>query len=111
MMYFITGFFAQLVPGCTVDCTAEDLQQLVVNVIRFLMEISLVIATLFILWGGFLLLTSGGSPERISSGKKAITAAIIGLVIVLVAFIAINTFITIFTSCSGDWWKFDKLTC
>jgi len=111
MMYFITGFFAQLVPCSGIDCNAKDLQQLVVNVINFLITTSAIIAVLFIIWGGFLLLTSGGSPERISSGKKAITAAIIGFVIVLVAWVAINTFITVFTDCSGDWWKFDSLTC
>lgn len=99
-MYFVTGFFAGIVPDCNpVDCTTEDLLELVVNVINFLITISLVVATLFLVWGGFVFLTSGGSPERISSGKKTITAAIIGIVIVLASVFLINVFLTTFTKC------------
>ena len=107
-MYFITGFFAGLVPGCDpVKCTTDDLLKLVVNVINFLITISLVVATLFLVWGGFVFLTSGGSPERISSGKKTITAAIIGIVIVLASVFLINVFLTTFTKCD---FNFDTIS-
>ena len=115
MNRFVTRYFAELVPlvpDCdpTTTCDANALKQLVINVIVFLRDISIVIAVLFILWGGFLILTSGGSSDRLSRGKKAITAAVIGIVIVLAAWLAVNIFITTFTDCTGDWWDF-RLKC
>lgn len=117
MLKFTTRYFARLVPSdCANDptnfdaCNSADLQQLIINVIVFIRDISIVIAVLFILWGGFLILTSGGSSDRLGKGKKSITAAIVGIVIVLAAWLAINIFITTFTNCGGDWWDF-RLQC
>lgn len=39
-----------------------------------------------LLLGGFMLLTSGGDPAKINSGKSSITAATIGLIIVVSTF-------------------------
>lgn len=44
------------------------------------------IAMGMLIWGGFLLITSGGNPEKVDVGKKAITAAVIGLIIVVSAY-------------------------
>ena len=74
-------------------------------------------AVVFIMWGGLLLLTSGGSigtkdnPGRRAKGKSAITGAVIGIVIILVAMSAINIFLDLFTTCDGDWWNFEPLQC
>ena len=116
MTEFVTRYFAQLVPlvpDCdpTTTCDAIALKQLVINVIQFLINISLLIAVIFVMWGGFLLLTAGSSPDRMSQGKKAITNAVIGIVIVLVAMSAINMFLDLFTTCTGRWWDFQPLSC
>lgn len=117
MAEFVTRYFAQLVPGDCISnptdptvCNAEDLYTLAVNVIVFLRNTSILIVVLFIMWGGFLMLTSSGSPDRLSQGKKAITAAIIGLVIVITAFFVVNLFITEFTKCGDDWWRWNPDT-
>lgn len=44
-----------------------------------------VIAVAIILLGGFKWMTAGGNEEKIESAKKLLTAAIIGLVIILLA--------------------------
>ena len=113
MTKFVTRYFAQLVPECdpTTTCDANALKQLVVNIIQFLINISLLVAVVFIMWGGFLILTSGGSSDRLGRGKKSITAAVTGIVIVLVAMSAIKIFLELFTSCEGDWWNFQPLSC
>lgn len=113
----MTGLFAKvaearLVPQCSgADCTGSDFAQLFVNVINFLMEISIVLVVLFFLYGGFRLLTSAGSPEAAGEARKAMTSAVIGLVIILVAWVAVNTFMTLFVNCTGTWWKFGDLKC
>jgi hypothetical protein len=107
----ITNYLAQLVTCSGLDCDAGDLQQLVINVINFLIVISSIIAVVFIIWGGILMLTSAGSADRIAQGKRAMTAAVIGIVIVLISWVLINTFINVFTNCSGAWWRFESLRC
>ena len=49
--------------------------------------LGVVVATFFLMWGGYLYMSAGGSPRQMESGKQAITNAIIGLVIVLSAFV------------------------
>lgn len=51
----------------------------------FLLIVGVPLAVLFIVWGAFLLLTSGGNENRISSGKKSIFWAVIGLIVILMA--------------------------
>lgn len=86
-----------LVPCGGVDCTEQDLYQLIVNIIEFAIKyLAFPLVVIFFLWGGFLLLTSGGSPNRVEQGKKAITGAIVGLVIVLTSVVVIHTFFTVF---------------
>jgi len=101
----ITGFLiktalaqAPLVPSCEgVSCGKEDLYQLIMNVINFAITyLAFPLVVLFFLIGGFLLLTSGGSPNRVEQGKKAITGAVVGLVIVLTSVVVIHTFFTFF---------------
>lgn len=94
----MTGFLVKiasaqgLVPCQGVDCTEENLYELIVNIINFMIQwLAFPLVVIFFLWGGFLFLTSGGSPTRIEQGKKAITGAIIGLVIVLTSVVVINT--------------------
>ena len=39
------------------------------------------VALLFIIYGGFLLLTSAGDPTRVQHGKEYITYAVVGLLL------------------------------
>ncbi len=77
---FSTTSFA-IVP-CTTNCGWNDFGALLQNIFNFLITISIPLATLAIIYGAFLLLTSGGSSSRVEEGKKAILAALIGLAIV-----------------------------
>ena len=60
------------------------LVQLANNLITFgVRYIAFPLAGLFIVIGGYLLLTAGGSEEKVTKGRQAITAAVVGLLIVL----------------------------
>lgn len=102
-----------LVPNCDpTECGEEQLLQLGVSVINFMIDfLAFPLVVIFFLWGGFLLLTSGGSPDRIERGKKAITGAVIGLVIVLTSVVVINVFLDTFTNCEVNLSQIGKVNC
>lgn len=71
------------------------------NLIDLAIQLSFAFAGLFIAWGAFVIMTAGGSKERMAEGKKTITTAITGLVIVLSAWLIIGTTLQIFTGSSS----------
>ncbi|MBI4225830.1 hypothetical protein HY612_01835 [Candidatus Roizmanbacteria bacterium] len=43
-----------------------------------------------LLYGGFTLITAGGNPENVAKAQKIMTFAILGLVIVILSFLAVK---------------------
>ncbi|HZX00875.1 MAG TPA: pilin [Candidatus Paceibacterota bacterium] len=74
-------------PACT---SWDNLSQLINNLITFLLEVSIPLAVLVILYGGFLILTAAGSEGRYEQGKNAIIGAVIGLFIVFGSYILVS---------------------
>lgn len=66
------------------------------NIINAALVLSAVVAVFLITYAAFQYVTSGGDKEKVDSARKRITFAIIGLVIIFMAFTAIN-FISTFT--------------
>ena len=62
-----------------------DLESTVVNIIQWVLGFLGLIAVIFILYGGFVWMTASGNEEKVSKAKKVITAAVIGLIVVLLA--------------------------
>jgi len=74
----------------------NDLIQTALNVIAFGMTLALFVAApILIAWGGLMILISGGSPDKIGSGKKILTGTVIGIVIILCSYLAIYTLVSI----------------
>jgi len=64
------------------------------NIIHFILfTLTPIVAALMIVIGGFYLLIAGPNPELFSKGKAILTATVIGLVIVFVAWVFLNTFL------------------
>ncbi len=89
----------QLLPDCTASdpikdganpCNLTKFQELIVNIITWLFYIVIPIAIFIFGWAGFMILTSAGNAERVSSAKSMIKVAIIGIVIVALALIIIQ---------------------
>ncbi len=81
-----------IVPTCPpAGCGWPEFNQLIANVMNFLLTISIPLAVVVIIYGGFLMLTSGGSEKRIGQGKQAMLSAAIGLAIVFGSYIIITT--------------------
>lgn len=71
--------------GGSVGLGTSDLKQTVVNVIQWVLGVLALVAVLMIIVGGFQWMTAAGNDERIDKAKKIISAAVIGLIIVLLA--------------------------
>lgn len=71
-------------------CTLCYLFVLINNVFRFLVMLSVPLATLLLAWGGFTFLTSGGDEGRRREGKQIITGAVVGFAIVLLSWLIVG---------------------
>ena len=65
--------------------TATSFEEVISGIIRFVFQISLVVAPLMIIVGGSLFVTAGGNLERIAQAKKIMVWTVVGFLIVLLA--------------------------
>ncbi len=77
--------------GGGVMCGFSHFILLVQNVIEYIFVLVLPIAALVFAYAGFLLLTSGGNPEKRKAAKNAMTSVLIGVVIVMAAWLIVKT--------------------
>jgi len=72
----------------------RDPREAAVSLVRLLMTFLGIIAVIIILLGGFKWMTAAGNEDKVSEAKKLIGAGIIGLVIILAAFLIVNFVVT-----------------
>jgi len=65
--------------------TIEGVLILVKEILSFFIGFSVVVAVVLSIYSGILFITSSGDPENIQKATKALTAAIIGLLIVFLS--------------------------
>lgn len=101
MLGALVPFFAEaaLVP-CVVGskCTACDLFKLADNVIKFLIAVGILLATIGVVWAGFLMLTAGGDPGKVEKGKSVLVSVLIGIIIALASYLIVDTIIRSLTN-------------
>jgi len=62
------------------------------NFIQLLLTVAVFVALpLSILFGGFLIMTAGGSTERVGRGKKVITGVLTGLALTIGSYLIVST--------------------
>ncbi len=77
-------------PAQSLGLGTADLKTTVVNIINWVLGLLGIIAVVMILYGGFVWLTASGNEENVTKAKNVLSAAIIGLVIILLAWAIIN---------------------
>lgn len=92
---YVGGFFDPNDPedvrcACCGDCDVSRFLALGIKIAQWILGLSGSAALVIIVYGGFLWILSGGDPGRIDKGKKALTGAVIGVIIVLTAWLIIN---------------------
>lgn len=109
------GLNGPLVPcgtSTTKPCTLCDLFIMVQNVIDFIFAAIFILAPIYVLWGGFEILTSAGESGKVSNGKKKIAAAVVGIIIALVAWTGLNMgFNALVSVGEGFPWPWNEVKC
>lgn len=115
---FVLPTNAALVPcgrSGTSACQLCDFLVLGQNIIDFLVvQIAPALAVLMFAVGGIALALSAGKPAWQTWGKKTLTNAIIGVIIISVAWIGINTIINFVgggSTPTGFPWPWNKVNC
>ena len=89
--------FAQNFFGCG-DGTTTTVTCVISGVIQFLLAIVFIFAVVFLVIGGFRYIVSQGNEEGVEKAKVTITNAIIGIVIVLLAWIILRVVVNVLES-------------
>lgn len=108
--------FAQVVPcGNPGQPECRSLCQVLVlanNVVSILIKVGLSLAGLFFAYGAFVIMTAGaaGSEKQMSEGKSMLWTVIIGIAIMLVAWLLIGSLLRIITG-SPSIFPWDQIQC
>ena len=72
---------------------STDLKEFVITIVNFALGFLGLLAVIIVIYGGVLYVTAAGEEEKTQKGKKSITYATVGLLIVLGSFAFVNTVI------------------
>ena len=72
------------------DYTVSDIVGMSITISNWIFGIVGSLTLLMFVYGGFMFLISAGSSDKVSSAKKIITAAVVGLIIVFASYVIIN---------------------
>lgn len=87
-----TSFDPGINYGIYTGLGTKDVREGIMTIVRVLLGFLGIIAIIGIIAGGFIMMTSGGNAEKNETGRKAITAGVIGLIIIFTAY-AIAAFV------------------
>jgi hypothetical protein len=65
----------------------NSLPEFIMNVLKIAVQIGVPVAAMFIIWSGFLFLTAQGNESQLTKAKNAFVWAVIGMAILLGAWI------------------------
>lgn len=68
----------------------NDATCLISQIIRYILGIVAIIATLMFIWGGVMMLTSGGNSDQVKKAKETLVWAAIGVVVILISWVVIR---------------------
>jgi hypothetical protein len=119
VLSFELAFAAGIVPcgGEGNPCTICHFFQGVSNIINFLLEsIAFPLSIVAFLYGGFMLIISGGSEDKRKKGKTAIYLALWGLIFSFAGWLIVDTILKGLLAGAGgqiqDWGPWNKIpTC
>lgn len=76
-------------------------------IITFIFVVAIIASLLFLIWGGFKWLTSGGDKAAVQTARDHIVAAIIGLVVIFLSYFILNLLLRFFLGPSFTLGSFD----
>ncbi|MFH1170964.1 MAG: pilin [bacterium] len=88
-------------PSQSIGLGTSDLKSTVINIINWILGLLGIIAVIMILYAGFQWMTAGGNEDKVGSAKKIISAAIVGLIIILLSWAIVNFVLKTASNVSG----------
>lgn len=89
-------------PALAADGNMAQVENFIRTIIKSIAGLAGLVATGFLVVGGFTYVTSSGNPEQLDKAKRTITWSLIGLAIVIAAFVISNIVTTIATQSFGS---------
>lgn len=77
-------------PGVDTNSQANYIWKIALNIVDDLLQLIGYTTVGYIMYGGFLMMTSNGAPDKAARGRKTIMSAAIGLVIALASVALVN---------------------
>lgn len=77
-------------------CDNLDIAKLIVGLINLIFILSVIVALLYLIWGGFKWLTSGGDKTAVQGAREHLVAAIVGLVVIFLSYFILNFIVGFF---------------
>lgn len=71
-----------------------DIRVIIARIIQAILGVTGSVALLVFIYGGFMYLISGGEPEKVKKGKNAILYGVIGLAIIVGAYMLVKTVVS-----------------
>jgi len=114
--FFVKPAYAALTPlvqcgpgTAKLECTICDLFQLAQNIYNFVIVFAFILALGALVWAGFKMMTSAGDPAKYKDALGKIRTILIGLAILLLAGLIVDTVLKVIVGGSlGPW---NKLPC
>lgn len=69
---------------------AENFGPMIATLITFAFILAVILALMYLVWGGIKWITSGGDKTNVETARNHIVAAIIGLVLVFLSYFILN---------------------
>ena len=77
--------------------TIKDLSQLLGPIVKILFYVGLTLGGIFIVYAGYLLMTSEGDPQKVKEGQEHLTSAILGTIFILLSLYILKVIISMVT--------------
>jgi hypothetical protein len=114
LIFNFTPSYAALVQCGTAEtdpCTICDAFQLINRIITFILtQIVTPLSIIALIMGGIILLTAGGSSQKVSIGKKILTTTLLGIILAFAGWLIINTILGTIIK-KGVYAPWDKFPC
>ncbi len=75
------------------NLSKKDPREIIANLIKVVLGFLGTIAVVLVIYSGFLWMTAGGKPDNIKKAKEIMSAAVVGLIIILISY-GITIFVT-----------------
>lgn len=74
----------------------ETLANLINIIVRFVYPFAGILLFIYLAWGGYDYLLSGGNPEKVKAGQGKITSAFIGFVLLFFTYVLVRIVVLVF---------------